>query len=270
LKAEPAADVARELQEKVAQSCRILAQHGLVKGSTGHVSTRLPQTEEILVRGRPKRDKGLRFAEPESIMRVDLDGQPVGDPGEVRRVSEIYLHTEVYRKRPEVNAVVHAHPPGVLLCTMTGFKLRAIFGGYEPSGMRMGLDGLPIYDRSITLHTLEETLPMLEVMGEREICLMRAHGILVAGKSVEEVTHRAIVLETLARLNYLASLKGDVPEISDEDKAEWRRRAVVAAEAQREGGGEEGAGSSWDYYLTLLDVPGLIQFDDVGFGIGVR
>ena len=76
--------------------------------------------------------------------------------------------------------------------------------------------------------------------------------------------------ETLARLNYLASLKGEVPEISDEDKVEWTRRAQVAAEARRDGGGEEDARGSWDYYLSLLDVPGLIQFDDVGFGIGVR
>src|SRR5437879_5227329 len=142
-----------ELREKLALSCRILAQHGLVKGSTGHVSARAPGTENILVRGRPSADSGLRYAEARSIIQVDLNGKTVGDTGGVRRVSEIYLHTEVYRRKPEINAVAHAHPPGVLLCTMTGTTMRPIFGGYEPPGLRMALHGLPVYERSITLHT---------------------------------------------------------------------------------------------------------------------
>jgi len=58
-------------RELVATSCRILAQHGLVSGSTGHVSRRIPGSADILVRGRPHVDRGLRFAEPDSIIRVD-------------------------------------------------------------------------------------------------------------------------------------------------------------------------------------------------------
>src|SRR5205823_3523148 len=89
-------------REVIATSCRILAQHGLVTGSTGHVSHRVPGSDDILVRGRPHVDKGLRFAEPSSIIRVGPDAQPVGDTTGVARVSEIYLHTEVYKRRPDV------------------------------------------------------------------------------------------------------------------------------------------------------------------------
>jgi ribulose-5-phosphate 4-epimerase/fuculose-1-phosphate aldolase len=246
-----------ELKETVAQSCRILAQHGLVKGSTGHVSTRVPGRDEILIRGRPEVDQGLRFAEPDSIIHVDLNGKVVGATGGVRRVGEIYIHTEMYKRRPDVNAVIHAHPPGVLLCTMAGVKIRPIFGGYEPPGMRMALEGLPLYERSITLHTLEETIPFLDVMGSKDVCLMRAHGIAVSGRSVEEATHTAIVLETLARLNWYASMHGAIPEISDEDKTEFTRRR---REEPREDGGDGG----WAYLLKLLEMPG--QFDDTGLG----
>ncbi len=144
MQAKGAVETVESLKEKVALSCRILAQHGLVKGSTGHVSTRHPESANVLVRGRPAADRGLRYAEPASIIEVDLDGKVVGDAKGVRRVNEIYLHTEVYRRRPDVNAVVHAHPPGVLLCTMTGVTLRPIFGGYEPPGMRMAYKGLPL------------------------------------------------------------------------------------------------------------------------------
>src|SRR5947209_5531283 len=67
------------LREKVATSCRILAQHRIVKGSMGHVSTRVPGTNDGLVRGRPQIDKGLRFAEPSSIIRVGPDSRPRPD-----------------------------------------------------------------------------------------------------------------------------------------------------------------------------------------------
>jgi ribulose-5-phosphate 4-epimerase/fuculose-1-phosphate aldolase len=256
-----------ELREKVATACRILAQHGLVKGSTGHVSARVPGREEIVVRGRPRVDRGLRFAEPDSIINVDLEGRVVGDPGEVKRVGEIYIHTELYKRRPEVNAVIHAHPPGVLLCTMTGLTLRPIFGGYEPSGMKMAIEGLPVYGRTITLHTLDETLPFVDVMGNRDLCLMRAHGIAVAGRSVEDATHKAIVLESLARLNWYASLRGvAVPEVAQEDREVWAERARVA---EREGGAERDDAASWTYYLALLE-QGALQFDDTALGFGAR
>ncbi len=252
-----------ELREKVAQSCRILAQHGLVKGSTGHVSVRVPGRDEIMVRGRPKVDRGLRFAEAESIINVDLEGRTVGDTRDVKRVGEIFIHTELYKKRPEINAVIHAHPPGVLLCTMTGLKLRPIFGGYEPPGMKMAIDGLPLFERTITLHTLEETLPFIDIMGNQDVCLMRAHGIAVAGRSVEDATHKAIVLESLARLNYLAALRGvEIPEVPQEDRDVWAERAKdTTRPAAREDD------SNWPYYLALLE-EGTLQVSDIGLGIG--
>jgi hypothetical protein len=145
---------------------------------------------------------------------------------------------------------------------MTGLTLRPIFGGYQPPGMKMAIEGLPLFERTITLHTLEETLPFLDVMGNKDVCLMRAHGIAVAGRSVEDATRKAIVLESLARLNYLASLRGvDVPEVPQEDRDVWAERARASGAAERDDDSE------WAYYLSLLDVPGALQFNDIGFGI---
>jgi ribulose-5-phosphate 4-epimerase/fuculose-1-phosphate aldolase len=108
---------------------------------------------------------------------------------------------------------------------------------------------------------------MLDVMGQRDICLMRAHGILVVGKTVEEVTHKSIVLETLARLNYYAALKGNVREISDEDKEEWNRRERADIERGRSNADERNA--NWDYYVTLVNEPGAVQFNDVSLGMNL-
>ena len=256
----PKAPTVDELKEKVALSCQILAQHGLVKGSTGHVSTREPGTDNILIRGRPVNDRGLRFAEPSSIMRVDLEAQPVGDNGGVRRIGEIYLHTDLYKYRPDVNAVIHAHPPGVLLCTINGVKLRPIFSGYEPGAMRIGLyDLAPVFDRSITLHTREETAPFLDLFANHDMALMPGHGIVVAGRSVEEATSRALALENLSRINWLAHVGGGAPDISDEDKAEWRRRDRDPSRGEREGG-------SWDALVATLE-HGALRADALGLGV---
>jgi ribulose-5-phosphate 4-epimerase/fuculose-1-phosphate aldolase len=263
------------LREIIATSCRILAQHGLVTGSTGHVSHRVPGSDDILVRGRPHIDRGLRFAEPSSIIRVDSDAKPVGDTAGVARVSEIYLHTEVYKRRPEVNAVIHAHPPGAVLCTINNIPLRPIFGGFNPGAARMAENGVPIYERAITLQTIEETLPMLDTMGDKNVILLSRHGILVTGRSVEEATSRALSLEMLARMNWIATRNGDPGEILDVDKEEFTRRERVTAEARAAGRnryaelhpgatGDEGR-TNWPYLVALLE-SGALHFDDIGMG----
>src|SRR5439155_9719143 len=196
------------LREKVATSCRILAQHRIVKGSMGHVSTRVPGTNDGLVRGRPQIDKGLRFAEPSSIIRVGPDSRPVGQTYGVRRVSEIYLHMELYKRRPDVNAVIHAHAPWVRLCTINNVPLRPIY--YEAPPYNMLMAGIPVYPRSITLQRLDETLPALDTMGDKNVCLLSRHGVIVAGRSVEDVVGRIITLEDLARNNWLAALQGEL------------------------------------------------------------
>lgn len=266
----------RELQEKVALSCQILAQHGLVKASTGHASCRVPGEDYVLVRGRPPVDRGLRFAEPESIIRVDLDGKPVGNTGGVRRVSEIYLHTEIYRRRPDVNCVIHAHPPGVVLCTMTDLPLRLISATHEPTMRRFLLQkgGVPVYPRTFTLHTRDETLPMLEVMADSDVCLLNAHGIVAVGTSIERATLTSIALEGFARLNYWASLRG-VPlhEIPREDQDELTRRAREerledfhpVGGAPPVGAEHESEAAGWAYLTALLET-GTLQFDNLSVG----
>jgi len=265
------------LREKVATACRILAQHTIVKGSMGHVSTRVPGTNDILVRGRPPVDRGLRFADPSCVIRVGPDAKPVGSTRGVKRVSEIYLHTEVYKRRPEVNAVIHAHAPWVRLCTINNIPLRPIY--YEAPPYNMMMEGIPVYERSLTLHTLDETLPALDVMGDKNICLLSRHGVIVAGRSVEHVVSQMITLEDLARNNWLAALQGDLDDIPDEDKAVFAKRAVASADARARGlpdllhpgGFDDGDGGGereglWEYYKALLD-SGAMYVNDSGLGL---
>ena len=256
------ADEVSELRRKVALSCRILAMKGLVRETTGHVSARIPGTAEMVIRGRGNSESGLLFTREEDVLRCDFDGSGIPDDAPVGKPQELPIHGEIYKARPEAMCVVHAHPPGALLCGITGVELRPTFLAYDPSAARFGFDGVPVFPRSMTLTRPDEVAPMLEVMGEKSYCLMRGHGITVYGGSVEEATVRAIKLETLARINWHAAQRGGAPDVPAEDVEVVRRRTG------RGGGQRDSVGPVWNYYVQLLEHPGALV-DDPILGIDV-
>jgi ribulose-5-phosphate 4-epimerase/fuculose-1-phosphate aldolase len=233
-----------ELKGKVALACRILALQGLVKETTGHVSARMPGTQRMLIRARGRGESGLLFTRPEEILETDFDGSDVPREAPLTTPQETPIHGESYKARPEVGAVVHAHPPAILLCGIAGVELRPIFGAYDPPALKLALDGVPVYPRSITLTRPKLAQDMLACMGDKEVCVLRGHGITVLGRTVEEATVKAIKLETLARINWLVH-QHQVPPISEEDQDVYRS-------------GERGAGSMlavWRTYVAMLDTP---------------
>jgi ribulose-5-phosphate 4-epimerase/fuculose-1-phosphate aldolase len=242
-------DTRTELKRKVALACRILAMQGLVKETTGHVSARIPGTDRMLIRARGRDETGLLFTSEAEILETDFDGSDVPDRAPLGKPQELPIHGESYKARPDAACVVHAHPLSILLCGIAGVELRPIFAAYDPSALKLALEGVPIYPRAITLTSPQLARDMLACMGERDVCVMRGHGISVLGRSVEEATVKAIKLETLARVCWMASQGGrEVPTISEEDQEVY-------------GSGGRGPGSAstlavWRYYVTLLEQRG--------------
>ena len=76
-------------------------------------------------------------------------------PAGLRGPSEIFIHTEIYRARPEVNAVLHMHPPTVVLFTIVGKPLLPIYGAYDPHSLGLVLEEIPLFDRSVLINTRE-------------------------------------------------------------------------------------------------------------------
>ncbi len=242
----------QNIRRKVALSCRILAMLGLVKETTGHVSARIPGTDNILIRARGPAESALLFTEESDVLRTDLDGNILGTKEGVTIPNEFPIHGELFKARPDIGCVVHAHPPAILVCGITDLELRPIFGGYDPSAMRLAIDGVPIYPRMITLHRPELAQDMIRIMNGKDVVLMLGHGITVVGRTVEEATIKAIKLESLARINWHARQRGvPVKELSAEDLAEFQRSS---------GHGHGGGGSLpvWRYYLRLLDHQGIL------------
>ncbi|MFL5863003.1 MAG: class II aldolase/adducin family protein [Solirubrobacteraceae bacterium] len=204
----------------VARACRILAMEGLVEGVLGHVSVRAGENR-MFIRCRGRDEHGLMFTAEQDVRQTDLDGAFIGAAEGYAVPNELPIHGELLRARPEVNAVVHAHPPTVLLCGVAGLELRPVFGSYNIPAMRMALEGVPFYRRSVLIRRPGLAHEMIAAMGDRPVCVLRGHGITVTGASVEEAVVRAVNLNALATVTLeLARLGARPQDVPDEDVAE--------------------------------------------------
>ncbi|MEU3618013.1 class II aldolase/adducin family protein [Streptomyces sp. NPDC006872] len=212
------ADDLAEMRVKVATACRILARQGLIDGILGHVSVRVGR-DRLLVRCRGSDERGLLFTTPDEIRLLDFDGE--GDLGEYTAPNELPLHVETLRARPEVMAVVHAHPPAVVAAGLAGVELRPIVGAFNIPATRLAAEGLPMYPRSVLIRRRDLAEEMVAVMGGHAVCLLRGHGLTAVGQTVEQAVLRAINVDELARLS-LETVRcgGTLQDIPPEDLAE--------------------------------------------------
>jgi ribulose-5-phosphate 4-epimerase/fuculose-1-phosphate aldolase len=183
----------------VAQACRVLAMEGLVETTLGHVSLRVSDTH-FLVRARRSTEHGLRFTTGEDITLADLDGHL--HPGEppIALPAELPIHAATLAAHPDSAAVVHAHSPDVVACTVADLPLRPIVGAYNIPAMRLALAGIPRYRYAGLIRTPERAAALLAAMGERPVCLLQGHGLVTRGPSLASAMLAAIDVHVLARL----------------------------------------------------------------------
>lgn len=221
--AEERLEDVEELRARVAMACRILAESGVSEGTLGHVSARV-DASHLLVRCRRPEERGLLFTAPADVQLVDLDGRPAERPPAEpagRVPNELPIHSEIYRARPDVRSVVHAHPPAALIAGLAGLELRPVFGAYNIPALHMALAGVPVYPRSVLITRADLAAELIHAMGDSPVCLMRGHGITAWGDGVQQATVRAINCNVLAEVTReLAWLGARPPEVSAEDLAE--------------------------------------------------
>ena len=234
-----------QLRELVARSCRVLGKLNLTKEPSGHVSARVPGKNQVLIKARGPEESGLRFVTARDIITVDFNGEKVAGDDGLASPQEVFIHTWLYKTRPDVQCVVHVHPLTVVLFTICNKPLLPLFGAYDPSGLRLAMEGLATYGRSITVSNEKLGEEFSRAMGGKRACLMRGHGITSVGPSVEEATLTAIKLNELAEVNYRAWLLGTPEPIPQEDID------VIMGSA---GGKKQSihTQSGWRYYCKLL------------------
>ncbi|HIC93570.1 MAG TPA: class II aldolase/adducin family protein, partial [Anaerolineae bacterium] len=107
----------RELREEIVHVCRLMYERGYIVATEGNVSARL--SEDRLLVTPSGLCKGL--LSPDQLIVVDMGGRRIG-PGP-RPTTEMAMHLEAYRRRPDIGAVVHAHPPVALALSIAGLPL---------------------------------------------------------------------------------------------------------------------------------------------------
>jgi L-fuculose-phosphate aldolase len=94
----------------------------------------------------------------------------------------VFIHTWLYRTRPEINCVVHVHPATVVLFTICDKPLLPIFGAYDPSSLRLIVKGISSYGRSITVSNEKLGKEFADAMGTKGPVSCAATGLPLSAR----------------------------------------------------------------------------------------
>jgi L-fuculose-phosphate aldolase len=196
----------RALREQVAWACRIVAAEGYSDLTLGHVSARDRDGTTIHIK---RKGVGLDEVLPDDVVEFDLaDGAP---PASAEMHLEAVLHSEVYRARRDVGAVVHGHPPYATAFSATEARFELL----THDGVLFA-DGLGVFDETPELITgAAQGRAVAEALGGRRAALLRNHGVLVVGKDVPWAVLTAVTLERAIRLQSIAATLGPLRPIPD-------------------------------------------------------
>jgi HCOMODA/2-hydroxy-3-carboxy-muconic semialdehyde decarboxylase len=224
----PGTAVDARLLEDLVYANRILYDQGVVDGF-GHISVRHPANPNHFLLSRSMAPALVTTAD---ILEHDRDGAPLDARGRPVFL-ERFIHAAIYRARPDVQAVVHCHSPSLIPFGVTGTRLRPL---YHMSAF-LGA-GAPIFDirnvagvtdMLISDNRLADALA--QALAEHPVILLRGHGAVVAGRSIQQVVFRSVYTEMNARLQGEAVRLGAVTYLSPEEAA--KAAAVIDGQTQR-------------------------------------
>jgi HCOMODA/2-hydroxy-3-carboxy-muconic semialdehyde decarboxylase len=217
---------ASAIEDLVAAS-RILADQGVLDGF-GHVSVRHPGNPGRLLMSRSLAPALTTAAD---IIEYDLDCKAVDDRGRPSFL-ERFIHCEIYKARPDVRSVIHTHSQGVIPFAASSVPLRPM---YHVAGFLAA--GVPVFE--IRSHAGMSNMliaspalgkALAGTLADKPVALMRGHGNVVVGPSVQIAVYRAIYTEINARLQAQAiALGGPVTYLDKEEgeKADITQHQVV-------------------------------------------
>ena len=213
-----------KLIDDLVAASRILADQGVVDGY-GHVSVRHDRDPSRYLMSRSLAPELVTAAD---IMEFDLESDPVDARGRTTFL-ERFIHGEIYKARPEVKAVVHNHSPSVIPFGVTGAPLRPL---YHMSAFLGG--GVPLFDIRTATGQMTDMLvrdaakgrALAQVLGDRPVALMRGHGAVVVGPSLQLAVFRSVYTEMNAKLQAQAMALGGPVTYLDPEEARQAEASV--------------------------------------------
>ena len=201
--------IAADVLADLAAASRILAAQGVVDGF-GHVSMRHPAAPDRYLMAR---SIAPALVTPVDIIEYDLDSNPCNANGRSSFL-ERFIHGEIYKARPDIASAVHSHSPSAIPFGLVSVPMRAMF-----HNSAFIANGVPVFDIRAKFGATDmlvsdgpKGVALAESMGRKDIVLMRAHGSVACGPTLQTAVFRAVYTEVNARIqHWTAALAGGAP-----------------------------------------------------------
>lgn len=209
----------KELRDKLAHACRMLYMEGLMDHA-GLAGARIPETGNLLLNPREMRGTTGRhpgMMEGDDLVVVDPDGKKV--EGGNNPPSETPIFTGVFRARPDVMAIFHLHLPMATVFSLVGKPLRPVYVMGAPFGAEV-----PVCNDGTLIQRPEQGDVVAKALGASLAVLLKGHGAVIVGASVEEAFVASTLLEDNATRMYQASVIGTPTFLEGDELREAARQ----------------------------------------------
>jgi L-fuculose-phosphate aldolase len=188
----------KELKEKIVDYTKLTQSRGYTVASEGNISARLPDGNIIITPTKIIKD----FIKEEDLVIIDINGNQI--EGTRKATSERFTHCEIYKKRPDIQTIVHAHPVYTVLVTVLGLNP---FDSVFISEAAMFLKNVKVA-RFAKPSTNEGAVVVGEVCADSDAIIIDRHGSFTCGKDIETAFTILEIMEKFCRMYYLATISG--------------------------------------------------------------
>lgn len=211
----------------------------------GHVGVRTPDGAGVACK--LFRPAGLRQDEEDWLVQFDFNGKKIRGVGTPPFEAPIY--TQIFKMRPDVKAIAHTHSPACVSMSLADKPLCAI----HMQSAKLG-DGVPVYPRPIHIKDDEEGYELATMLADGRALLIKGHGVVTVGRSIDEASMLAVYLERTAKIQGLAmtlGFTGPTKEFMAEIQESGRRLSALgdAAVSQAARGGYS---NEWLFYRNKI------------------
>ena len=186
----------------IACACRVLADEGLDDGLAGHISMRIPNTEEFWVT-----PWGLYFDEMTAgdIVRIDSKGQVLEGKHPVNFA--VVIHLAIHEARPAAGAIVHTHPPHTTALSALGREIEP----FDQLGALIFEDQAVYPEFTGSVYSMEAARPIASALGSKRVAILKNHGLITVGPTIMAALGDTLLVERAARIQILATQAGARP-----------------------------------------------------------
>ena len=198
MNAEMGGDMLEVLEQKqMLVDAILMMERAQIIDFNGHFSVRAGDGRHMLINS----GKSVRSAlTVDDIVAVDFDGRLV--EGDAAPPMEFYLHAELYRRRPDLGAIVHTHPLWSTLLGMVGAPILPVI-------MQAAVLGeIRVFAQTASINNRALAAQLADVMGEARVATLKSHGAVVAAEGILEAFVLGVYLEETAQRQYLAMQVG--------------------------------------------------------------